>query len=215
MGARLLRAASVIAVIVLGAGSAHAQVERSGGGEQQRIMQQYQQLASEKMTLQSQLAQMKKDLDAAQSELAATKKERDALRARTGNAAAAAAEVAQLNESKQTAEKNLEQYKQRMVELVTRFREMAANLRDTEADRTKLRQTLEERNKAFDRCAADNLSLYEINGEILDRYEHVGLFTKASTAEPFTRLTRARIENLVDEYRERALQLRAEKKTSP
>jgi hypothetical protein len=32
-----------------------------------------------------------------------------------------------------------------------------------------------------------------------------------SSAEPFTRITRARIDNLVDEYRERALELRVQK----
>jgi hypothetical protein len=37
----------------------------------------------------------------------------------------------------------------------------------------------------------------------------VGLFTKVSAGEPFTRITRTRIDNLVDETRARALELRA------
>jgi chromosome segregation ATPase len=188
-----------------------AQVERSGGGEAQKMMQQYQQLAAEKTALQAQVAQMKKDLDSAQTQLAAAKKERDALKAHVGNSTAA---TAALTASKETAEKNLDQYKQRMTELVTRFRDMAGNLKEVEADRNKLRQNLQERNSAYDQCATDNLQLFEINGEILDRYEHVGLFTKVSAGEPFTKITRARIENLVDEYRARALELRA-KKPSP
>jgi hypothetical protein len=57
------------------------------------------------------------------------------------------------------------------------------------------------------------MQLYEINGEILDRYEHVGLFTKVSAAEPFTKITRTRIDNLVIEYRERAQELRVKKAT--
>ena len=57
---------------------ASAQVQRSGGGEAQKIMQQYQQVAAEKTALQAQLVQMKKDLDAAKGELESTKKERDA-----------------------------------------------------------------------------------------------------------------------------------------
>jgi len=47
----------------------------------------------------------------------------------------------------------------------------------------------------------------------LDRYEHVGVFTKASTVEPFTRISRTRIGNIADEYRERALQLRVNGKS--
>jgi chromosome segregation ATPase len=191
----------------------HAQVERSGGGETQRIMQQYQQVAAEKTALQAQVAQMKKDLDAAKADLVAMKKERDALKVRAGGAAAAAATVTQLTASKESAEKNLELYKQRMNELVGRFRETATNLKDVEADRSKLHKDLDERNAAFDKCAENNLQLYEITTDVLDRYEHVGLFTKASAAEPFTRITRTRIENLADEYRARALENRTQKQT--
>jgi chromosome segregation ATPase len=191
----------------------HAQVERSGGGETQKIMQQYQQVAAEKTALQAQVAQMKKDLDTAKSDLAAAQKERDALKVRAGGAAAAAATVTQLTASKESAEKNLEVYKQRMNELVGRFRETATNLKEVEADRSKLHKDLDERNAAFDKCAENNLQLYEINKEVLDRYEHVGLFTKTSAAEPFTQITRTRIENLVDEYRARALENRTQKHT--
>ncbi len=189
-----------------------AQVERSsGGGQAQKLMQQYQQVSAEKTALQTQVTQMKQDLDAAKAELAAVKKERDALKARSGDSAAAAAQLIKVTASKETAEKNLEQYKQRMTELVTRFRETATNLKDVEADRGKLRKDLDDRNSAYDKCAEDNLQLYEINGEILNRYEHVGLFTKVSAAEPFTKITRTRIDNLVLEYRERAQQLRTKK----
>ena len=41
--------------------AAFAQTQRSGGGEVQKFMQQYQQVAAEKTALQAQLAQMKKE----------------------------------------------------------------------------------------------------------------------------------------------------------
>ncbi len=187
--------------------SVHAQTERSGG-EAQKFMQQYQQLAAEKTAMQAQMAQMKKDLDTAQTELAAAKKERDALKAHaTGSTAA----VAQVTASKDAAEKSLEQYKQRLGELVTKFRDMATNLRDVEAERTQLHKTLDERSAAFDRCAENNQQLYDINLDILNRYEHVGPFTKVSSIEPFTRITRTRLDNLVVETRERAEALRVKK----
>jgi chromosome segregation ATPase len=182
-----------------------AQVERSGGGELQKIMQQYQQVAAEKTTLQTQLAQAKKDLDAANAELAAVKKERDAAKAHVGVAPTA---LAAATSAKDSAERSLEKSKQQITEIVGKYRELVANLRGVEADRTKLTKDLADRNTAFDKCAVDNLQLYEINGQILDRLDHVGMFTKASAAEPFTRLTRTRIDNLVLEYRERAEQLR-------
>jgi division protein CdvB (Snf7/Vps24/ESCRT-III family) len=188
----------------------HAQTQRSGGGEAQKFMQQYQQLAAEKTALQAQVAQMKKDLDASHAELAAVKKERDVAKAHTGVPPTA---VAQAIGAKETALRNLEQSKQRMSELVARFRETAINLKDVEADRNTLRRELGERNSAFDKCAEDNLQLFELSSDILKRYEHVGMFTKVSAAEPFTRITRTRLENLVDEYRIKAQELRVKPRT--
>jgi chromosome segregation ATPase len=196
------------ALIVSPLALVHAQTQRSGGGEAQKFMQQYQQVAAEKTALQAQLAQMKKDLDAATTELAAVKKERDAAKAHVGVSPAA---LAQANSAKDAAERNLEQSKQRMTELVARFRETAGNLKEAESDRAKLRKDLADRNSAFDTCAADNMQLYDMNRDILNRYEHVGLFTKVSADEPFTKITRTRLENLADEYRQRAQGLQIKK----
>lgn len=206
----LLASFALFALFALSAGlSVHAQVERSGGGESQRIMQQYQQLAAERSALQAQVAQMKKDLESAQADLAETKKERDALKGRAAGASAAASAVAQLTASRDAAEKNVVAYKQRMEEIIARYRDLATKLKDVEADRSKDAKDLAERTRAFDQCAADNLQLFQITNEVLDRYAHVGLFSKVSAAEPFTRITRTRIENLVDEYRARAQENRA------
>ncbi len=188
-----------------------AQTERSGGGESQRIVQQYQQLAAEKTALEAQVASMKHDLDAANAQLTTVKKDRDALKAHS--AAVNASTIAELNAGKDAAQKSADQAKQRLNELVARFRDTANDLKQVETDRDQLRGQLRERSAAYDQCAADNLSLYDINGEVLDRYEHVGLFTRASAGEPFIRITRTRIENLVDRYRARALELRAKSDT--
>lgn len=208
MRRHLLLATLSACTLVGAAPRALAQTQRSGN-ESQKLMQQYQQLASERTAMQLQLAALKKDLDGAKSDLAGVKKERDALRARMGSADAA---IAQAKISRQGAEENVEKGKQRMAELVARAREIALNLRDVEIDRNKLRTDLAERDRAYDSCAEANLGLYEVSSEILSRYEHTGLFTRAAATEPFTRLTRTRIENLVDDYRARAEELRVKKR---
>jgi len=76
-----------------------------------------------------------------------------------------------------------------------------------------MRSDLDARNTAFDKCAENNLQLLDINADILNRYEHVGVFTKASTVEPFTKLTRTRMDNLVVETRARAEELRVKTRT--
>jgi len=203
------------AIAATASGGAWAQVERSGGGEAQRIMQQYQQVAAEKTSLQAQVAQMKKDLDTAQTELAAVKKERDALKARSGISAAEAAQLARANESKENAEKSLERTKQQTAELVDRFKETIATLKGVESDRATLARDNNALNSEFDKCAGDNVELYDISKAVLDRYDHVGLFTKVSTVEPFTRITRTRIDNLVVEYRQRAEAARLKNPATP
>ncbi|HLZ96416.1 MAG TPA: hypothetical protein VKP66_00635 [Steroidobacteraceae bacterium] len=205
---------SLLVALTVGAPSVHAQAQRTGGGEAQKFMQQYQQLAAEKTALQAQVAQMKKDLDTAQAALAAAKKERDALKARSAGSAGAAAQLAQANASKETAEKGLEQYKQRTTELIGRFKETVGTLKGVEANRDQLRKDNQALGVAFDKCAESNVQLYEISSSVLDRYDHVGLFTKVRADEPFTKITRSRISNLVDEYRARAEELRVKKPAS-
>jgi hypothetical protein len=116
-----------------------------------------------------------------------------------------------LTTSQAATEKNLDQYKQRLTELVAKFRELAANLRDAESDRNTLRADLGKRDAAYQGCAKDNVQLYDLATQVLDRYEHVGPFTKVSAEEPFTRITRTRLDNIADEYREQAQQLRLKK----
>jgi SMC interacting uncharacterized protein involved in chromosome segregation len=178
-------------------------------------MQQYQQVAAEKTALQAQLAQMKKDLDGANTELAALKKERDALKVHSTDSRAATTQLAQANAAKDSAEKNLEQNKQKTAELVERFKQTIGSLKSVESERTQLQRDNAALSSAFDKCAMNNVDLFDISNTILDRYEHVGLFTKATAAEPFTKLTRTRIDNLVDEYRARAQELRLKKAAPP
>lgn len=211
MHPRALITHSVLVIGLLSAAQSYAQAQRSGG-ETQKMMQQYQQLAAERTSLQAQVAQLQKDLNTANADLVAVKKERDNLK---GNAGTAAAAVERAKLSKQSADQTLEQSKQRMAELVAHYRDTAQSLKEAETDRAGVRRELSERNAAFDTCANDNLQLYEINKEVLDRYEHVGLFTKAAATEPFTRISRTRIQNLVDGYRARAEELRAAKGKAP
>jgi chromosome segregation ATPase len=201
MQTQIRRCLTSMVLLAMAGSAAHAQVERSGGGgELQRFMQQYQQVSSEKTALQAQVTQLKQDLDSAKSELAAAKKDRDALKGR----AAQAASIAQVTAARDAAEKNLDLYKRQMTDLIARFRETATNLKEIEADRANLRGQLQERNTAFDKCAENNTQLYEITTDVLNRYEHVGTFTKLTMSEPFTKITRTRVENLVDDYRARA-----------
>ncbi|WP_395749989.1 phage major capsid protein [Prosthecobacter sp.] len=61
----------------------------------------------------------------------------------------------------------------------------------------------------LDRRVADyrrkNEELYKAGTEVLTRYENFGLGTALTAREPFTRLTRVKMENLVQEYQDKLM----------
>jgi len=98
-----------------------------------------------------------------------------------------------------------------MQELVGKFRETLTQMRGIESERSQLQQQLAQSKTAFDQCAERNYSLYQVDNEVLDRYAHEGAFSHMASAEPFTRIKRTQIDNLVLEYKERAEELRVKK----
>jgi chromosome segregation ATPase len=184
-----------------------AQVERSGGANAQLALQ-YQQLQAEKTQLQSDNVKLKTDLDAIKKQLDAQAQQLRTLKTGAGGAQAA---LAAAQATGQRTEQNLTQTTAKLQELISRFREMAATLRQVEAERTDLQQQLSRGTSALDQCAQRNEQLYQVNAEVLNRYEHEGVFSRLAAAEPFTRLKRTQIENIALEDRQRAEALRMQR----
>jgi chromosome segregation ATPase len=191
------------AFLALGActGAARAQTVRSGGSANTQLMQQLQQLGSERTALQAENARIKK-------ELAEMTKERDTLKA--GRAAldqrtrASEAAVARNAHDRETAEAEAAKLKDRMQEQVAKFRETAQTLRDVESERAAFKQSLAARDVELTACTSKNDALYELNGAVLTRFENQGFWSRMAQAEPFTRLKRVELENLVEDYKYRA-----------
>jgi chromosome segregation ATPase len=190
------------------ASDALAQVQRSGGGANAQLAQQYQQIATERAQLQADNDKLKKELDDTKKQLQAAKQQLAASKTSTGSSAA---QLAAAQAASQSAAQSLEQTKTRMQQLVDRFRETAVTLRDVESDRSRVQQQLAQSKSDFDRCAERNFQLYQVDSEVLDRYEHEGTLDHLARAEPFTRIKRTQVENLVDEYKTRAEELRVQK----
>lgn len=184
---------------------AHAQVERSGGAGNAQLTQQLQQLASERTQLQGDNTRLKQELAAMRKELDALKGAHSAderrLRAFEGAALRAGADR---DSSQRELELELEQARERMQELVAKFRETAGSLRDVESEKAALTGTLTRREAELKSCAEHNLKLFDINNEILARLEDRGFWSAVSSAEPFTRLKRVELDNLTEEYRGKA-----------
>jgi chromosome segregation ATPase len=203
------RLAAIVAIVSLvSAHGAHAQVQRSGGGANAQLAQQYQQIVAERAQLQADNDKLKKQLDDVTKQLKAAQQQ---LIASKNGASGAASQLAAAQAASQSAAQSLEQSKARMQELVGRFRDTAVALRGVESERSQLQQQLAKSKSDFDLCAERNFQLYQVDNEVLDRYEHEGTFGHIARAEPFTRIKRTQVENLVDEYKVRAEELRVQK----
>ena len=202
-----LKPLAVMALLAgtLWAGWAVAQVQRSGGGANAALMQQYQQVVAERGQLQADNEKLKKDNDDLRRQLETAKQQLATTKTGVTRNEAALATAQASNESNAKA---LADSRAKMQELISRFRETVTQLRAVESDRTLLQQQLTQSKAAFDKCAQANYQLYQVNNEVLDRYAHQGAFSYLARAEPFTRIKRTEIDNLVLEYRERAEELR-------
>lgn len=199
------RCLTVVAVIVLGAVLAapvtHAQTARSGGSASAQLMAELQQLAAERTSLQAQNAQLKKDLEQARQERDALKKaQQDVVtRIRTSEAA-----VARTAAERAASEQELQRVKDRTQELIAKFRETVQTLRQAETEGAAAKQTLATREQQLKVCFDHNAALYKLNAEVLDRLEHQSGWSRLARAEPFTKIKRVQLENLVDDYKAKA-----------
>jgi chromosome segregation ATPase len=194
---------AAVSCIVVAAVSdlAVAQTARSGGNASAQLMQQMQQLASERTTLQGENDKLKK-------QLADITKDRDALKSgqQVVERRAKDATVALEHSDSQRAavDQELTQTKAKMQELITRFRETIVQLRNAETEGTNAKHALATRERELSTCVDRNVALYKLNDEVLTHYEKQSAFARMAQIEEFTRIKRTQNENLIDEYRARA-----------
>ncbi len=201
---RPLAIAAAVAAFVLGA-PAIAQTARSSGEGGAQAMRQLQQLAAERTELQAETARLRKQVTELEAKLAATETDQRALRARAVGADVA---ISRARASTGELEAEVARRKEREEQLVAEFRKTIDNLRTLETERNQFRDQAAVSGRRFDECARQNVELASIAIEVLQRYEGAGFGHALGRAEPFTRLTRTRVENLVDEYRVRVEELR-------
>ena len=192
--------------------TAAAQTARSGGNASAQLVQQMQQLASERTALQGENDKLKKQLADITKDRDALKAGQQAVERRAKDATAA---LASSNSQRATTEQELTQTKSKMQELIARFRETIAQLRTTESEGTAAKQALAAREREFSKCVEHNNALYKLNDEVLTHYEKQSAFARMAQIEAFTKIKRVQNENLIDEYRGRRATPPAEGRCAP
>jgi len=199
------RATFVVAAIASAfAIAGNAQTERTGNADA-RVMQQLQQVTGEKTALQAENAKLKQELEQVRKELGAASSAKTAAESKAKMLQTSASRGEQ---SSKQADEQLERTRGQLQEVVTRFRETAQTLRDVETDRATVKNQLASQQRDFKTCVDRSAGLYNLNTEILDRMEHRGFWSGLAEREPFTRLKRVELENLIDNYRYRADELK-------
>lgn len=125
------------------------------------------------------LRQMSTEREALQSENARLKADLDALKAKKTSTDGA------LSKSKET------------------LRDAQDNLDRTLAEKQQAEELATGRGRQLEQCTIKNTKLYEINGELLQRYTNKGVMDALARREPFTGLKMVEMENLVQDLHDK------------
>lgn len=168
---------------------------RDGSNSQAQVL--IQQLAAERTRLNAENAKLKSQIKTLEEELEKATSENEQMTSQLGSTEKQLSTKAALSDA---LRERLENAKLKMEELIAKFRETIANLRNLEDQNEQRRQTIARLEKQLNTCAANNVELSKLGFELLDSYQNKGFWDRAGQKEPFTQIKRVRIENLVDDY---------------
>ncbi len=187
-----------------------AQTQRSGN-DSTRIVQQLQQVTAEKARLQQDNDALKKELDEVKIKYSQAGAELGKAQQRVRQLESASSKQPVSNPGTEEA---LEKSKAQLQELIGKFRETAQSLKDAEVDRDGQVAARAAKERELSACVDKNAQMYLLSTEVLDRMEGQGVWSAMKTKEPFTRLSRTRLENLIDDYRSRVNELKLANKSA-
>lgn len=186
---------------------------RGGGGEEvARLQVMMQQINSEKTTLAAENAKLKKDLESSRAELDQLKSENAASRKKLG---ATSSDLAAARARGDGVQRSFDTLKSRFDELVEQYRKTVGIMRELESDGARLSELVADYDVRVATCERNNDALYKATGELVELYEKKGLMTVLAQREPVTKLKRTQIENMMDEYRQLAEDMRVDQDLGP
>jgi chromosome segregation ATPase len=181
---------------------------REGGGDTARLQMMLQQLNTEKTNLSADNAKLKAELDKTKKELESALKERDAGTQKLGRSSQ---DLVNSQARTDALQRGFDTLKSRFDQLVEQFRATVSAMKELEQEKDRLTASVSDYDVRVKACERNNEVLYKTDLELIDLYEHKGVFTSLMQHEPVTRLKRVQIENLMDQYRQLAddMQLKA------
>ncbi|MFT3735781.1 MAG: hypothetical protein QM776_12275 [Rhodocyclaceae bacterium] len=160
---------------------------------QQAGQQTQQQLTQEKSALDEQLKKRAGELGGARKKLADAERERDELRQTLQRA----------DQERDALKARLDETTSKLASAEQSQRETSSKLRASESDLTGVKTSLVAEQAERSRCEANNVALYQHGRELLQAYRDKGVVTSISHREPLLGLGQVKMENLLEEYRDK------------
>ena len=123
--------------------------------------------------------------------------------------------IAELKDQSATQTKQIAALNDALGQWKVAYNQMAALAKSTEDKRAALNAQTIMLKRLVDDREVKNAELYNAGKEILDRYEKFGLGDALAAKEPFIGVTRARLETLVQDYKDKLLDRRVLPGQSP
>lgn len=124
-------------------------------------------------------------------------------------------QISELGSKSSALEKKSGGQHKQYTELTEKYQELDKNLQqmtqqysDAGKDLQQLREEKEQEQKRLSGdiqvCEKKNAELYRISTEMMDKYRDKGVFSALMQDEPFTQIEKVKMENLLQEYRDKA-----------
>lgn len=187
--------------------AAHASLRRGGGQEEALAKAQYllQQVSAERDALKEKNGKLQGKVDDLQHKVKELKK---TLGRKKKDLSASDNALAQYKERSKLLMDRLMTLRDKFKEVIARFRKTIGELRQVEADRNRLKATLQNRTHEVKACIKKNIELYQTDLELVSQYRHKGVWAALLQEEPVTGLKKVEVENAVQKYKSRLEKLR-------
>lgn len=105
----------------------------------------------------------------------------------------------------------LQQTEDKLREVIGRYHELARNLQKTSAEKADVEHQLAKETHRREDAEAKNQKLYQLNAELLKKFDDKGVMDALLQHEPFTGIKEVQIENLRQDYGYKADKLKVQK----
>lgn len=180
----------VFVIMTMIAGNVPAAAQRGQDDGSARIQQMMRQLALERDRLKKENAVMTNDL-------AELKKKQEKLESKYKKTQARLSRT----------EKSNDQYKDRLELYTNKIQELVGRLKNTLVTLRKAKTTINDQSGELLSCMNYNIKLFDAGSDMLSKYEEKGVWDAIAQSEPLTQLKQVEIENVIEEYRHRMLDL--------